>query len=120
MISLFGFIQTHSLVAIELPILLVIIVLAKVILLKRVRAIEAKKMRVSSIEPPQQKSGTVITSQDIKAIAGEDVMVTQLDLARAYIELGKKSLAKQILEHVLANGDQPQQMVARQLIESIA
>ncbi|HEX2548599.1 MAG TPA: FimV/HubP family polar landmark protein [Gammaproteobacteria bacterium] len=59
---------------------------------------------------------TVITSRDIKAIAGEDVMATQLDLARAYIELGKINLAKQILQHVIKNGTESEKQAAEQLL----
>src|SRR5262245_46367296 len=46
---------------------------------------------------------------DLSAIAGEDLIVTQLDLARAYIETDKKPLAKQILEAVIAKGNTMQQ-----------
>lgn len=65
-----------------------------------------------------KKPTTVITSKDIRAIAGDDMMVTQLDLARAYIELGKKKLAKQILDHVIKHGNASQQQSARQLMAS--
>ncbi|MBV8802271.1 MAG: hypothetical protein JO131_04785, partial [Gammaproteobacteria bacterium] len=65
-----------------------------------------------------KKPTTVITSKDIRAIAGDDMMVTQLDLARAYIELGKKKLAKQILDHVIKHGNPSQQQSARQLMAS--
>lgn len=120
MMSLRYFIETHSLLMLELPILLVIIILAKIILLRRLKSLQPK-VNTSAVynETQAPSSVTVITSQDIKAIAGDDVMVTQLDLARAYIELGKKSLAKQILNHVLEHGSKNQQDVARQLIESI-
>lgn len=62
------------------------------------------------------QSSYVITSHDIKAIAGDDVMTTQLDLARAYIEMHKTTLAKQILVHVIEHGDADQQQEARQLL----
>ncbi len=62
---------------------------------------------------------TLITSSDIKAIAGEDVLATQLDLARAYIELDKKSIAKQILAHVIKNGAEPLQKEASQLMAAL-
>lgn len=63
-----------------------------------------------------KETNTIITSRDIRAIAGENVMVTQLDLARAYIEVGKVKLAKQILDHVLLHGDLNQQKSAQQLL----
>lgn len=60
-----------------------------------------------------------ITSHDIKAIAGEDIIATQLDLARAYIEMDKKQLAKKILDHVTQYGDETQQRAARELAEAL-
>ena len=57
-----------------------------------------------------------ITSNDISAIAGDDVLSTQLDLARAYIETGRKQLAKKILEHVANQGTDAQQNEARTLL----
>lgn len=65
------------------------------------------------------KPPVIITSQDIKAIAGDNVITTQLDLARAYIEMGKKQLAKKILEHVVAHGNSVQQHEAQELIATI-
>lgn len=71
------------------------------------------------IQQPENKPQWVITSQDIKAIAGDDVMVTKLDLARAYIELGKKKLAQQILSHVSEHGNESQQQAAKQLMSTL-
>lgn len=51
----------------------------------------------------------------IAAIAGEDVIATQLDLARAYIETGKKQSAKNMLDHVIAAGNMAQQNEAQLL-----
>ena len=59
---------------------------------------------------------TIITSKDISAIAGDDILATQLDLARAYIEAGKKSLAKKILESVVKQGTAIQQEEANSLL----
>src|SRR5579864_5975015 len=56
-----------------------------------------------------------VTANDMQAIAGDDVIATQLDLARAYIETGKKQLAKKILEQVMTQGSDSQQQEARQL-----
>jgi FimV-like protein len=55
-------------------------------------------------------------SPDMSSIAGEDICVTQLDLARAYIELNKVTLAKQILENVIQQGDRDQQQAAQELL----
>jgi len=57
-----------------------------------------------------------ISSKDITAIAGEDVFATQLDLARAYIETGRKQLAKKILQFVIQQGTSIQQEEAKRLL----
>ncbi len=56
---------------------------------------------------------------DLSAIAGDDVIATQLDLARAYIETDKKSLATAILNSVVVQGNMAQQNEARRLLSSI-
>jgi FimV-like protein len=91
----------------------IIILLVTFIIYKRI----SHQKKISS-DPHKNniKPNIVITSRDIRAIAGDDVMVTQLDLARAYIELGKKKLAKQILDHVIKHGNPSQQQSARQLM----
>ena len=60
-------------------------------------------------------SSTPIELDGISAIAGEDVLATQLDLARAYIETGKKQSAKKILEYVIKQGSAAQQDEAKEL-----
>ena len=65
------------------------------------------------------KKRLTISSRDIRAIAGEDVISTQLDLARAYIESGRKKLAKKILEHVMHQGSDTQQQEAKSLMALI-
>lgn len=57
--------------------------------------------------------------QAIESIAGDDVLATQLDLARAYVETGRKQLAKAILESVLVQGSANQQQEAQQLLSSL-
>lgn len=76
------------------------------------------KKKIEQIRPPK-KSPLIIRSQDIKAIAGDDIMATQLDLARAYMELDKKGLARKILEHVIQYGNPTQQVEARELIAAL-
>ena len=52
----------------------------------------------------------------LSAIAGDDIITTQLDLARAYIETDKKQLAAEILEYVMQQGNPRQQQEAQQLM----
>jgi FimV-like protein len=56
---------------------------------------------------------------DFTSIAGDDILSTQLDLARAYIETGKSQLAKKILLSVKAQGSTVQQQEAQQLLSTI-
>ncbi|GEM_PF-2513579 len=81
-----------------------------------------EKININVIEipfPPKISPKKTITSDDIRAIAGNDVLATQLDLARAYIEADKKPLAKKILGHVLQKGNQIQQQEAKTLLNLI-
>lgn len=107
--------QNTNLIIIVLALVFCSIIFSSYISKKIERNKRAKTIATIPSVPPKNNA-TVITSQDLRAIAGDDVIVTQLDLARAYIELGKKKLAKQILEHVLNHGNSSQQQDAERLI----
>lgn len=70
----------------------------------------------SAAKEASQKIEMTEHAQDISAIAGDDIIATQLDLARAFIETDKSIEAKQILEEVLIQGDKVQQEEARNLL----
>ena len=55
---------------------------------------------------------------DVTAIAGDDVIATQLDLAHAYIETGKTQLAQKILNYVVEQGNAAQREEAQHLLSS--
>lgn len=84
-------------------------------------AIKTEKRAQKPAELHQALRQTLNTStldahhDHIEAIAGDDVIATQLDLARAYIETGKKQSAKNILDHVIAKGSMAQQNEAQLL-----
>lgn len=59
----------------------------------------------------------MVTAKDLSAIAGDDMIATQLDLARAYIETGKLSLAKKILESAKQQGNEIQRKEATTLLD---
>lgn len=69
-----------------------------------------------------------LSSLDDLADLGDDLdfgdndgdMNTQLDLATAYIEMGDKDGAREILEKVANEGDADQQATARQMLESLS
>jgi FimV-like protein len=80
-----------------------------------------KKMPVKIVAKEKVEKGSLkkpltITSNDISAIAGDDMIATQLDLARAYIETGKVQLAKKILSHAQQKGSSAQQQEAKVLL----
>ena len=54
--------------------------------------------------------------QTINQVAGEDKITTQLDLARAYMEVGKIQLAKNILQQIIQQGSESQQQEATYLL----
>src|SRR5260221_9688679 len=53
----------------------------------------------------------------MQSIAGEDVLTAQLDLARAYLEMGKQQDARNILKSVVQQGNAVQRQEAKQLLE---
>jgi FimV-like protein len=55
---------------------------------------------------------------DINTIAGGDTASTQLDLARAYIEMGQTKMAKNILNAVVKTGNSQQKKAALRLMQS--
>jgi FimV-like protein len=57
------------------------------------------------------------TKLDIASISGDDdLLTTQLNLARAYIEIDKKPTAKKILKNIIAQGSSQQKEEAQQLL----
>jgi FimV-like protein len=56
---------------------------------------------------------------DIHAVAGDDVLSTQLDLAKAYIEMNQKKIASEMLNAILKKGSNRQKDEARHLISSL-
>ena len=83
----------------------------------RARKKAAKQAAAIAKQHPGVK--LVVTSSDISAIAGDDVIATQLDLARAYIETGRYILAKKILDHARDHGNKIQQKEAYLLLKHI-
>lgn len=57
--------------------------------------------------------------EDFEFLAGTDEAATKLDLARAYIEMGDKDGARDILEEVAEEGSDEQKQEARNLLEGL-
>lgn len=81
------------------------------------RSLEKQKAVAIQVSSDHRKSFS-ISSKDIETIAGDDVFTTQLNLARAYIETGRKNLAINILNNVILQGAPDQKFEAKRLIES--
>lgn len=90
-------------------------------LYKVLKPIKGRRQPVKKLDPHKSSTAPklVVTSSDISAIAGDDVLATQLDLARAYIETGRHALAKKILEHVQDHGAPSQKDEAFELLKYI-
>lgn len=58
-------------------------------------------------------------SHEVAMIAGDNLIATQLDLARAYIEMDKKHMAKNILFQIKKTGTDSQKTEANKLLETI-
>lgn len=68
------------------------------------------------IQRDRTASSQAAMTQEMTAIAGDDVVATQLDLARAYLETGSGLLAKTILKAVLKQGSATQREEAKRLL----
>ena len=56
---------------------------------------------------------------DITKIAGDNVWATKLDLARAYLEIGESTLAKDCILEVVKKGDSFHRQEATTLLKAI-
>lgn len=62
---------------------------------------------------------TPVRSFVAKPFALEETIVTKLDLARAYLDMGDSDGARGMIEEVIAEGNEAQQQEARKLLEEI-
>lgn len=69
---------------------------------------------------PQSVDTTFKNNDSIDAIAGEDIYSTYLDLARAYLETNRMTLANELLKQVSENGHDHQKKQANALLEVIS
>jgi len=73
------------------------------------------------IEPAMSDFGNIdFGLDDADLLAGTDVVGTKLDLARAYIDMGDKDSARDILTEVIEEGTDQQKQEAQGLVEKIA
>lgn len=58
-------------------------------------------------------------NEDLSSIAGDDIISTKIDLARAFIETGNKNSAKSILRGIGKQGTAAQQQEAQKLLHLV-
>lgn len=71
---------------------------------------------------PEMETGISLTAPEEAAEEGatrDDISGTRLDLARAYLDMGDRESARDVLEEVLDEGDEAQREEARRLLESL-
>ena len=70
-------------------------------------------------ETPQADTMALDDDEDFDFLSGTDETATKLDLARAYIDMGDTEGARDILDEVVAEGNDGQQQEARELISKL-
>jgi len=104
----------------KMSITLVAITFIILFITKKIKHKQLNRIKTQATSQNKLAKKTILISHsDIKAISGGDELATQLDLARAYIELGNKKIAKQILQHVLHYGSPVQKMAANDLMTGL-
>lgn len=81
-------------------------------ILRRFFSAKNQQPKIAAVESKE----TTEDPNDLTAIAGDDVIATQLDLARAYIETGRKQFAVAILQTVTLEGNATQREEAQELL----
>ena len=72
---------------------------------------------VVSVDTPQAVE--MESDDDFDFLSGTDETATKLDLARAYIDMGDTEGARDILDEVIAEGNEDQQQEARELVTNL-
>lgn len=103
------FLKTHY-----SPIYLLIAVLVLMLLL---RFSKTKSPQLATVKNQETRAEHFIPNTD--SISGEHPLTTKLDLAKAYIEMGKKNLAKTLLLNVQKLGTEQQKQEAQRLLDSV-
>lgn len=71
------------------------------------------------LAPVDSLSGGLDGDDDFDFLSGTDETATKLDLARAYIDMGDTEGARDILDEVVAEGNEAQQQEAREMISKL-
>lgn len=80
----------------------------------------SKPLPIPSSTIPSANVSSKKKLDDVSALSGgQDVMDTQLDLARIYIEMGLGDEATKIIQAVMEGGNSEQQKVAKKLLSKI-
>ena len=75
--------------------------------------------QAAPLAPVDNLSGGLDGDDDFDFLSGTDETATKLDLARAYIDMGDTEGARDILDEVVAEGNEAQQQEAREMISKL-
>ena len=75
--------------------------------------------QAAPLTPVDNLSGGLDGDDDFDFLSGTDETATKLDLARAYIDMGDTEGARDILDEVVAEGNEAQQQEAREMISKL-
>ena len=75
--------------------------------------------QAASLASADSLSGDLDGDDDFDFLSGTDETATKLDLARAYIDMGDTEGARDILDEVVAEGNDAQQQEAREMISKL-
>jgi FimV-like protein len=96
----------------------------------KTEAIRVKKIKTAFVPKPQAhaelESGVNMSIgkkkvEDFAALSGgSDVVATQLDLARVYVEMGLEDEARKIAQTIIKTGNEEQKLSAQKLLEKFS
>jgi len=113
MISILNFIKQNIFYLNEHPFIRYVLVASILVALMSIFLVRwVKSKKTSRVEKK-------VFETDMEAIAGDDRIATELDLAKAYIEMNDITLAKKMLNNAIKKGNSAQQQEARQLINAL-
>jgi FimV-like protein len=97
--------------------LIVVVILVLLLVLLCVWIFRSKPAKDKVIPEMIRQEKTVKKSNKYNYISGEDIITTKLDLARAYVDMGDYTNARDILESVAKEGDAGQKSEAKLLLK---
>jgi len=80
---------------------------------------DSEKDSTNDISEQSDEPSSLPEKDSVKIPKKNDELDTQIDLAKAYIEMGDTEEAKEILQHIIEHGNEAQIQTAKELLERI-